>query len=189
MIGQLQLAFYKGSKGRWGAAQLQLQKPHFYCKTCKTKNFTHRGQAESCKQKGCDPVLASREGCVFVDITSAKPDDTYDWDNKICIALSIYDIGKILIVLENTVILKQGEPGPECSILHDPGANSNARGKIMKTLKISSPKGVTTAGVILQATQKTTGQDTKVHTVPLSPSEAKILTVALRSAVSAAIGW
>jgi hypothetical protein len=47
----LQLAFYKGMGGKHGAVQFNLQRPHFYCTKCKTRDYNsdYPNKSQACK--------------------------------------------------------------------------------------------------------------------------------------------
>jgi len=181
MQQSLQYAIYKGTGGKHGAIQFNLQPPHYY--RGRDKSFDGKFHGENIFEvvdgkSRLKDGWKIREGAVFVEIASAKDKNVYDWENKIIMALSINDIGKVLVTLLT---------GNECSVMHDPGAKSEAQGTVKKYLTVSSPKG-TMAGVIFSATQITGGQK-KTHTVPLSGDEVVVLGQLLRSAISRTINW
>jgi hypothetical protein len=120
----------------------------------------------------------AREGAIFMEITSAKDKNVYDWENKIVMALSTNDMGKLLLTLAT---------GNECNIMHDPGAKSDNAGAVKKYLNVTSPKG-TAEGVLLCCSQSAGGQ-TKKHMVPLAGDEVMVLRQLLQSAVSKSLGW
>lgn len=171
-----QYAVYKGMSGKFGAVQFNFQAPHYYNpENTKEKDFTGTiRERNGVKWK-------VREGAVFVDITSAKGKNEYDWDNKITFALSVNDIGKILFGL------RTAHKGSEIALMHDPGAKSESAGKVRKHIKFSSPQGPS-AGFLLSVTQ-VTGKEKRSHTVPLSPDEVLIVGTLLQTAVSRALAW
>ena len=157
----LQYAIYKGTGGKFGAVQFNLQPPHFY--KDKRKDYVGRvGEDEGAafKIEEGRRVLKDgwkqREGAIFMQITSAKDKNVYDWENKIIMALSINDIGKVIMCLLT---------GEKCELMHDPGAKTESQGTVKKYLTISSPKGPA-VGVVLSATQ-VSGSDKRTHTVPI----------------------
>lgn len=169
----LQHAIYKGTGGKFGAIQFNLQSPHYY--KGKQKDFTG-------KTAFVDGKLAEgwrqREGCVFLEITSAKDKNVYDWTNKVILALSVNDLGKCLMALVY---------GEECKIMHDPGAKSESAGDIKKYLSITSPKGVK-VGCLIKVAKQENGE-TVSHTVPLSGEEVIVLRTLFQSAISKALNW
>jgi hypothetical protein len=171
----MQFSVYKGTGGKWGAAQFNLQDPH--CYSGKEKDFTGQRAFQDGKlQEG----WKVRPGCVFFEITSTVEGqkNVYDWANKIILALSVSDIGKMLLSLTT---------GKECKIMHDPHAKSDKAGDVKKFLTLISPKG-TVEGAILSASQTSEGE-TRKHTVPLTGDEVINLRCLLQSAVSRALGW
>ena len=169
----LQYSVYKGMTGKWGAIQLNLQPPHFY--SGKTKDYTGY---EAMENGSLRDGWKLREGTIFMEITSTKDKNVYDWDNKIVLALSVTDVGKILHSLYT---------GKECSIMHDPGAKSQSQGLVKKNLNLASPKG-TANGCMVRASHTAAGQ-TKSHQVPLSGDELIIMKELLASAVPQMLKW
>jgi hypothetical protein len=183
-MNPLQLSYYKGVSGKHGAMQLNLQRPHYYVRNNpKLKNydgkFIHKEWLEYNPNLTRDD-LTSREGALFLEMTSAKGPNEYDWDNKVIMALSIHDMGKVLMVLEGAE--------PEVKIMHDPGAKSSTAGKVQKYLTISSPKGIK-VGTLVNIVKKDTGGEVTKHMVPLSGDETKILAVCLRAIIPASLAW
>lgn len=175
----LQYSIYKGKAGKWGSVQFNLSPPHHHCSNprCKVKNFDSPEQKCDCS----DVKMIQREGTIFLEITSAKAPDVYDWDNKITMALSINDMGKILVALRT---------GSALELLHDPGAGSESKGKIRKYLNISSPKGIEN-GCILNAseTNSMTEQAPKKHMVPMTLDEVTVLATLLQAAIGRCLAW
>jgi hypothetical protein len=184
-IGSLQLAYYRGVGGKYGAVQFNFTPPHFYIKGTKLKNFQGRFIRDTWLDERpdlTDEDLTSREGCVFMEIASATGPNKYDWDNKIVMALNIHDLGQIL------QFLTFGKAGDSCNILHDPGANTDRKGQLLKKLFFSSPQGPRQGGVFISVTQTTEDKET-VHNVPLDASNVMTMTILFREAVVAALGW
>lgn len=174
----LQFSVYKGMKGNHGALQFNLQLPHYY--KGKEKSYDGEGVFEEVDGRWkLKEGWNKREGCVFLEITSATGQNVYDWENKIIMALSVTDIGKLLLTLRT---------GDECKIMHDPGANTTASGVVKKWLDVSSPKGVKT-GVFFSVTKQAAGTDNVTHRVPLSGDEAMVLAQLLSTAISRALNW
>jgi hypothetical protein len=186
-ISPLQLAFYKGMGGKWGAVQFNKQEAHYFCPKCKARIYNHRLPPDPCVN-GPDQggsctggKMQAREGCIFLEITSARGKNEYDWDSKIIIALSIEDLGKVLLVLTGVA--------PECKLMHDPGARTTTQGKVQKWLTISSPKGIQ-EGVLIMASEKGSNSEEPLkHTVPLSASEVKVLEECLRTSIPSLVAW
>ena len=182
-VGPLQLAFYKGITGKFGAIQFNPQLPHYYVKTdSRLKNFEDRSIKPEWLEKNptlSESDLASREGAIFLEITSAKDKNVYDWAKKIIFALSITDIAKFSEVLEGKLA--------EAKLMHDPGAKSERQGKVRKHLEVvnNGEKGcmVTASEVVAGGSSPTR------HTVPLSTDECLALSEAMRAFISKALGW
>lgn len=176
--------FYKGISGRFGAIQFNLQKPHYFCpkqpKICKSDfNSFFPQECRGTPDSPHEPVMMeSREGCIFMEITSATGPNAYDWSKKIVMALSVHDMSQVLFTLET---------GEECKLMHDPGAKTAQQGQTVKSLNISSPKGIK-AGVLISASMKS-GETEVRHMVPLSGYEAKELSVLFRHAIVSSLAW
>ena len=190
-MSPLQLSFYKGMGGKNGALQFNLQRPHWYCeKNPKLKNYEGKFiPAEWLKQDATlvKEDLTSREGCLFLEATSATGKNVYDWDSKITMALSITDLGKILAFMEGPKLDGEGIPIP-VKIMHDPGAQTESAGKVGKWLEFSSPKGIKEGVLVNISMKKADGTLTK-HMVPLSGDEAKTLVCCIRGALPAMLAW
>lgn len=173
-MNPLQFSVYKGIKGKFGALQFNFQNPHYY--NGKLKDFTGaEAYGEDHKLK---EGWKQREGCVFLEITSTKEPNVYDWENKVTVALSVTDLGKVL----NGLIT-----GNEVKIMHDPGAKSDSAGAIQKHVNISSPNG--TSEGCLVAVSQVSGQQSKRHMVPLNGDELLVLRCLIQTAVSKSLGW
>lgn len=172
----LQYAVYKGTGGKFGAIQLNLQEPHFYEVDGKKRDFTGNEalDANGRPKEG----WRVREGAIFLEMTSAKGKNVYDWENKIVFALSVNDMGKLAFALLT---------GEEVSLMHDPNAKTQSQGTVTKSLKVSSPKG-TKAGCLWTLSMTSGGQTVK-HTVPLTGDEVVVVGQLLRSAISKALNW
>jgi hypothetical protein len=180
----LQLPIYKGVTGKFGAVKFNAQAPHFYVKkNNRLKNFDGRFIKDDWKKQDpglTESDLVAREGAVFMEITSTKDKNVYDWDRKIVFAFNLWDVGKALQVLEGQ---KQ-----EVKLMHDPHAGSADKGKIQKYVTISSPKGLT-EGILINASQRTSGGENVNHMVPLSGHEVIILRECFKSFVPFALSW
>ena len=181
MNNSLQFAVYKGIGGKYGALQFNLQPPHYY----RGKEKSHDGKDsngqsifESENSWKLKDGWKIREGAVFLEITSATGPNVYDWDNKIILALSVIDIGKVLMKLLT---------GEKCEIMHDPGAKSQSQGTVKKFLNIISPDGPS-VGVVFTATQ-ISGGEKRTHTVTMSGSEVIILKNLFDRAIARTLNW
>lgn len=174
----LQYAIYKGTGGKHGAVQFNLQSPHYY--QGKTKDFTGEDALElgEAGRKRLKDGWKIREGCVFMEITSAKGKNEYDWNSKIIFALSVNDIGQVLHTLVT---------GEECRLMHDPGAKTEAQGAVKKYMTISSPQG-TSKGVMIHAAQQSGGEK-RSHTVPVSGAEVLVLRTLFQEATAKMLAW
>ena len=176
----LQLAFYKG---KFGALQINFQKPHYYLKDdLKLKNFEGRFIPDTWKKDYPNVTvndLVSREGCLFFEMTTGLGNNTYDWENKVMMAMATVDLSKMLMVLEGAE--------PEIKLMHDPGAKSSSAGQIKKFFGMSSPKGIKTG--VLMNMSKQEGDKNLRHSVPLSGDETKLLAVYVRYVLPLILGW
>ena len=176
----LQLAFYKGVGGKFGALQFNFRQPHYYCPSCKTRVYEVWTAPSHCTKCDYSKRLKSREGAVFMEISNTTAPNVYDWEHSTTFALSINDMAKILMVLEGQF--------SEMDIPHDPGAKSDDAGKVMKMLSISSPKGVK-EGCLIRLSVTENGVKTQSYMVPLDGPELKRLGICIRTAIPASLSW
>lgn len=177
MIQPIQYAVYKGMGGKFGAAQFNLQRPHRVCPKCRKRDYS--GTLLEC----CNEKTDVRDGAVFLEITSAKEKNVYDWSKKITVSLSVTDISKLLYGLRTAT------EGSEVKLMHDPGAKTEAMGKVQKHVTLASPQGPG-KGFMLNVAQFSGQQGEKlVHTVPLSPEEALVVSTLFASAIPQLLAW
>ena len=177
----LQYAIYKGMGGKFGAVQVNLQPPHYY------RMVDGKSQKDWDGDRALDSTgrikdtegWKQREGAVFLEATSSVGDNQYDWEQKVTVALSVTDMGKLTIGLKT---------GKETKLMHDPGAKTERAGVTSKHITLTSPDGVMSRGCMLQVSQKT-GDTRKSHTIPLSPDECLVLGTLLTTAIPKALGW
>jgi len=184
----MQWAVYKGVTGKFGAIQITPQAPHHY--KGKEKSFNEKDKdGESIFEvvdgrRKLKEGWSSRDGCLFLNIASAKDKNVYDWENKIVFALSVSDMGQILYFLTMGCDPKGNE---SLSLMHDPGAKSESQGAVKKFMRLYSPKGVA-KGCMVTMTQQSGGQERK-HEVPLDGAEAMTLRSLLQAAIPQALNW
>jgi len=152
-----QYAIYKGVGGKWGAVQFNPKYP---------QNDDDRP-------------------AVFLEATSAKGPNLYDWEQKIIFALGVNDLSQILHFIRTGV--KPGGEKNSLHLLHDPNAKSNRAGSITKSLTLDSPNG-TVAGCMLTLTEKK-GDDIKSHKVPVSGHELQALSLLIQTAIPKLLSW
>lgn len=85
----------------------------------------------------------------------------------------------------------QGEDSvPEKSLVHDPGAGSETKGQITKTMKFSSPKGFKQGGMInMTMTTKGDSKEPQKISIGLSGAELYGLILHLEYLFVRAAGW
>lgn len=174
----LQHAIYKGTGGKHGAIQFNFRPPHYYNGEDKDFTGTEAFESQESGSRRLKEGWKIREGCIFMQITSANGKNKYDWDNKIVIALSINDLGQILYTLVT---------GETCQLMHDPKAKTEAQGATKKYMTVSSPQG-TSKGVMIHVLQQAGGEK-KSHTVPVSGPEVLVLRTLFQTAIAAMLAW
>ena len=186
MIKPVQLDIYKGTNGKYGALQFKPQPAHYVCSKCRSRNF--EGPELVCKTREGEPTppcrdakTTLREGAIFLEATSATGPNVYDWENKVIIALGIVDMGKILF------FLRTAKAEEKLSIVHDPGAKTPNEGKVIKSLYVESPKGIT-QGVFITV-GVTEGEKKLMHKIPVSGSEALVIATLLQAFIPRALAW
>ncbi len=184
---RLQLAFYRGLGGKFGALQFKLNPPHWYVSRPglqKLKNYEGPFLKDQWTKDYPDLTyddLTTREGCLFLEAAPTIGKSIYDWEHrKIMIALSVTDLGKILTVLEGL--------NTEIKLMHDPGMKGDTQGKVQKYLTVSSPEGLQ-RGVLFNLSQREQGKEPNQFMVPLSGDEALVLKSCLQQAIPVTLGW
>jgi len=179
----LQLPYYKGTGGKWGALQVRLQEPHYYCPKCKKyRDYESAFPPDNCPKCGYQDRFESREGCLFFEICSTIGKNKYGWDNKIIMAFSTKDQAKMLSFMET------GQTGETLKIFHDPGAKSATQGQTSKSLEMYTKDG-SRKGCMLTVTQTDKGEDPVTHKVPLDGNELKEFSVCIRAAIPKCLNW
>lgn len=171
----LQYSIYKGVGGKFGALQLNFQRPHYY--KDKSKDFT--GDLALDNFGKLKEGWKQREGAVFLEATSASGKNIYDWDNKITFACSVTDMGKLISALTM---------GTELDLMHDPGASTDSKGAITKHVKLFSKEGYFQGGGMVSVTEQT-GTEKKEHKIPLTSDECFVIRQLLTVACTKALEW
>lgn len=177
-IRPLQYAIYKGIKGKFGAAQLNFQPPHFFCE--RQKDFTGELALYTDQADGRTKLREGwnmREGAVFIEVTSAVGPNQYNWEQKVTMALSIDDMGKILTAIALNKKLE---------LQHDPGAGKETARLKLKTLTLDFPDPE--QGCMLYCSQ-TAGGERVNHVIPVSRNEIVVIRTLLTAAISKALAW
>lgn len=182
----LQHACYKGTGGKFGAIQWNLQDPHFY--KDRLKSYSEKDVFEMVEGKyRMKSGWKKREGCVFVEMASATGKNLYNWSESVTMALSINDLGKLLFFLVTGKSSSTRDEDKTMTIMHDPHAKSDRQGQIKKYLKFTSPKG-TAAGCLVTIT-KMDGEQRLSHMVPMSGDELLTLRTLVQQAIARSIAW
>lgn len=191
-MNPMQYAVYKGTGGKFGAVQFNFQRPHFY--SGKQKDFTGASCFEEVDgRRRLKEGWKEREGCVFLEIAPTVDKNTYDWNQKIIMALSVGDLSKVLyfLVTGKSPVKKErerdGKPTNSMTLMHDPGAKSDREGQVRKYLRLYSPGG-TADGLMLSA-EHVTGDEKRSHSVPLTGDEVIALRSLLQVVIPAALSW
>jgi hypothetical protein len=167
-------SIYKGKTGKYGAIQFRFIRPHYKCFKCKERNYKTYTHPDG--SSNCDGNMKQKEGVVLAEITSSTGPDTYDWDNKITMALSLSDLSKIILALQKN---------DKCQIFHDPNMNTSLQSKIMKTFALNPGKN---GGFFVQVSQKdSSGQ--KIHKIPLLADEVLTIRIIFTSLLSKMLAW
>ena len=174
----IQHNIYKGTSGKFGAIQFSLLPSHWVSSDPSSKVKVFGDNPVPPHDAADDSEMIQKDGCIFVHAASAVGPNKYDWDNKIVFALSLTDIGKLLVHFKN---------GQDLSLFHDPGAQSTRKGEVTKTMKFSSPKGIVN-GAFINLVMNAGGKTT-THSIPLTVDELAILDTLLRAAVPKMLAW
>ncbi|CAD7696573.1 unnamed protein product, partial [Ostreobium quekettii] len=109
------------------------------------------------KAVGQNGVAIDREGSLLLQFAKCTGPRTYDWSTKKTFALSVAELGDIII-------------GQEAKFFHDPGMQTSQAGQVTKSLKLSPVEN----GWFISLTVNE-GNDKVTHSVPLTGAEFAIL--------------
>jgi hypothetical protein len=146
---------YKGKTGKFGAIQ-----------------FSAPTSADNDKNK---------PGVIFINIANALAPDSYDWKNKIIMALNLTDLSAIL-----HFFVTAGS-GASLSLYHDPDKGKSNEGTRAKQLNIFTKDGVL-GGMMITCSQKM-DNGTITCKVPLSGPEVICLKTLLEWALPRMLNW
>lgn len=197
-----QYALYKGTGAKYGAIQLNFQQPHFFAG--KVKDFQGRVDTKNEDEKAAFTIIEgkvrlkdgwkTRDGCIFLEATSAVGPNKYDWKQSVRMALSPNDIGKVLYFLQTGQSSNKkernkqdGTPSKGMSLMHDPNARTDRQGEIRKYLKFYAPNGP--ADGLILTVEQVTGDDKRSHQIPVSGDEVMVLRSLLSAAIPSALNW
>jgi len=159
----IQYRLFKGVKGKYGALRLNLKNAY-------QNNNTNKP-----------------EGVVFLECAPTEGPNNYLWeDKKICIALGLADIGKILLYLRapNHPSFKEGT----CKLYHDKGIRSNLpKGTHSVALNISKPDGYN--NFFMAVVETNNKQVLSSVKVPISVAESIVIAKLLESAIPKILAW
>ncbi len=129
-------------------------------------------------------------GCVFVECSRAIGDRKYEFQTKkITFAMSEKDIGLFITGVKG---LKQS--GESFSIVHDPNAQTDRRGTMIKTMRLTRGNPSRLHGFesmptyFLTMSQKTADETYEVK-IPLEPHEIKVIVELLTKSLTKILNW
>jgi hypothetical protein len=164
----LKYEVYKGLRGKFGALRLSLKKAW-----SNPDKFDKKGKK------------AKKEGVIFLDMVPTIGLNKYDWENqKMTMALSVTDIGKIILYLRmpNNSIFSENK----LKIFHDRGAGTHTVGQDVKTLTIDKPRD---AHSFFFNMYHKNGDDATTASVPVTPDEALVIGTLLGAAIPRILAW
>lgn len=132
-------------------------------------------------------ALQQESYVVFVDAAKSlgTSDKTYDWKNKISIALGMADLAMFLNGFRLGFDLTKLPEGKKFEIFHDPGMGSPSKGQISKAMGITKGKDY---GYMINFRQKA-GEQSNSFSVPTDDGNMCILKLLFEEAVKLMAGF
>lgn len=130
-----------------------------------------------------------KPGSLLIELS--KPGDrekSYDWANKITIALNVTELGKFGLALEGKKTERAEDQGDFvllAKFVHDPNISREGRGEEVKTLTLSAKRD---SPVFFLNARSTTSIHKNIS-VPIGPDEAYVLREVTKRAIIRALGW
>lgn len=184
-----QHAIYKGAAGRGGAIQFTPSRPYYYKNN--ERDYKREKAFDSSGKRNTG--WKERAGCVFMEVAPAVGKNEYDWKQKITMALSTTDLGKLLYFItfgkssSKNERERDGQPTNSMTLMHDPGAQTDTAGQIKKYLRLYSPGG-TAEGCMLTIVQMK-GKEKLEHKVGISGDELIVLRTLFQTAITNTLSW
>lgn len=120
----------------------------------------------------------TNKGCVFLHFCNAIGPRSYDWDNKVVVALNEHEIGDLFLCLTR---------GTPIEFFHDKNLGKPDQGKFTKkvTFRPTDDKNAIMANCFV----KDGDNQITMNAVPIHRKEMVALSELLRSAFSKTMGW
>lgn len=113
----------------------------------------------------------------------------YDWENKIKIALSVQELGKLCLALGGQKTVNKEDKDSNFTLLaefvHDPNIGREGQGSDIKSLSLSGAKGKKIMYLSLRSRANKHGN----ISIPLGPDDAYVLKTLATKAITKALGW
>lgn len=118
----------------------------------------------------------AKTGSFFIEIAPAKGRLAYDWDKKVVIALNPLEMVSMFPALKTEAGFKA---------IHDPGAGSVNKGKVVKTM---SAKAVGNGGIGITINVKK-GEASEFQNIVVSGPDLLLLKILSESVIPSLYGW
>lgn len=137
-----------------------------------------------------DPSKSNKpSGIVFLHMTPTVGPNQYDWENKVSFALSLVDIGKILLFMRNPARANiRDVEGGHLNLIHDWGMRSG-RDKGSNITRLSIGKSDRNDNFLFNIERKQDRETTAKFMVPVTPDEGIIVMTLLQAAIPAILSW
>ena len=127
--------------------------------------------------KAADGGTYLEPGRLFASMAAGVAREKYNWAGALRLCLTAGELGELLTGLD----------GAEVSIIHDPGAGTQAKGAVVKAMKVR--RGDDGRMMVSMGSKANGGPWASAGTVGLSPSELATVRELIRAAIPVLLGW
>ncbi len=116
---------------------------------------------------------------VFVEAAGQKDEQAFDWEKKIVLKLSVFELAKLCAVFDGRT--------PKADLFHVPSKSKFVTDTDVQNTTISVQKGQ--YGFFFKASEQDSAKNVRTVQVPLSEDEALLLSTLFKAAIARIYSW